>query len=61
MITLITTAQCALLLNRSQGHIKRLCREGELGARKVGRDWLMPVPDPDAINKIKIQRIERGE
>lgn len=40
---MITIAKAALLLNVNQQRIRVLCRDGRIrGARKVGRDWVLP-------------------
>lgn len=38
---LLTTREVSKLTGYSQGHIKRLCREGKLEAQKIGRDYIM--------------------
>lgn len=42
---MLTVNGVAEALGWSTGYIRRLCREGRLqGARRVGRDWLIPDP-----------------
>ena len=43
MEDLITTTEAAKISRYNRDHIMLLCRTGKLpGARKMGRDWLIP-------------------
>lgn len=45
-ISLLTTAQAAEVLSLSVRRVKQLCTDGRFpGARKLGRDWLIPAGD----------------
>jgi len=41
----ITTDVAVTLTGYSVGHIRRLAREGRIGTRRVGRDWLVSRED----------------
>lgn len=34
--------EASRILNLSEKTMRRLCRDGEVGARKVGREWRIP-------------------
>ena len=56
-IKLVNTAEYAKIVGRSQGDVKRNCRLELIDARKVGRDWIMFVPEKDALIEIKARSI----
>lgn len=42
---MMTTAEVAVRLRRSDSTIRRMCARGELSCVKVGRNWLVPVDE----------------
>ncbi|MEX1254394.1 MAG: helix-turn-helix domain-containing protein [Dehalococcoidia bacterium] len=54
--TTATVPEAAAILGLSESHIRNLARGGTLQARKVGRDWVVPVDELTAYR----QRTRRG-
>ena len=49
----VTVSQAAEELGISAARVRALCGEGRIvGARKIGRDWLIPTP----IKRIPVRR-----
>lgn len=42
---MMTTAEAAVKLRRSDSTIRRMCARGELSCVKLGRNWLVPVDE----------------
>jgi len=49
-LVMLTTTQAAAAIGVTPGRIRHMLRDGMLpGARKHGRDWLIPQADIDAV------------
>jgi excisionase family DNA binding protein len=53
----MTTAEAAILLERSESRVRRLCEKGLLVATKHGRDWWI---EPSEIERFKVLERPQG-
>ncbi|OUB10361.1 DNA-binding protein [Bacillus thuringiensis serovar yunnanensis] len=47
----IGVKEAASLLNVSPGHVKNLCAEGKIVAKKIGKTWVI---DKSRLNEVRI-------
>ncbi|MDY8166171.1 helix-turn-helix domain-containing protein [Bacillus thuringiensis] len=51
LCNVIGVNKAALLLNLSPGHVKNLCAQGKIAAKKIGKTWVI---DKSRLNEVRI-------